>query len=479
MTYRKRALTALVAGALALPLLATPASAGHGGPVAGPEQNIVEFCTNPFPETFVDVAATDVFARAIQCIATAGRETASPTNPNGDPITVGGPEGIPANQYGPNRGVLRGQMASFIARMIDAAERRDREQVPGPGRIQALPGYDGSNEFTDVPNNFVHVQNINRLADANIVLGGPGGRAANIYAPNEFISRAQMASFINRAAAYMMFQDPNSSGRSTGYTTTSNFFVDSGEIAVHQANINGLASVGIVVGVQPESEHRYAPRANVTRAQMAGFISRNLAEQFDRDRVHSLLEVFTGNFDAQSREDRDEAGNSRAYEARALQPGQEYRVTLVRCDNVRREGNDLVKFDRAADGGFADASGTSATIAGGANDSANSARFTPGADGVIRFTVTSDAAECVRPVLYINGAPGQPLREGGGSPRLEVDADGDPIEFFGLAGAVNFLGDEEEPPPTSTGTTTGTGTGTSSAAGASNGLFDRLLGLFN
>src|SRR5687767_8000830 len=105
MTYRKRAFTALVAGALALPLLATPAFAGHGGPQSGPPQPIADFCTNPFPETFVDVAATDVFAQAIQCISTAGRES-------GEPITRGGPEGRPANQYGPNLANLRGQMAS-------------------------------------------------------------------------------------------------------------------------------------------------------------------------------------------------------------------------------------------------------------------------------------------------------------------------------------------------------------------------------
>jgi hypothetical protein len=427
-------------GVLALPLFAPPAVADHGGPVTPGAQDITQFCTNPFPENFTDVNATDVFAQAIQCIATAGREI-------GQPITVGGPEGRPANQYGPGLSVRRGQMASFIARMLDAAESRDRQQAgPGQGLVQALPAAEEQSRFVDVGQNDVHRANINRLAQAGVVLGGFEGRPANTYSPNQFISRAQMASFINRAAAFALFQDPNNSGRSTGFTAPNNadYFVDSGEIAVHQANINGLASVGVVIGVQPTSEHRYAPRQNVTRAQMAGFISRTLAELLDRDRIHSLLEVFTGNATTAARADENIAANAnRRLDFAALSATTEFRVTLVTCENVTRGSNDRVTFTQ--DGNFANTGAPSSRIAGAG---AATTLVTSGATGALSVTIenTSGTPECVAAVIYFNGAEGRTLAQGGSSPRLELDSSGRPIEFFGISGRTTFAAGAAQDP---------------------------------
>jgi hypothetical protein len=312
-----------------------------------------------------------------------------------------------------------------------------------------------------VPNNNVHVGNINRLADAGVVLGGPGGRAATIYAPNEFISRAQMASFINRAAAYAMSQNPNNSGNGTGYTAANNanYFVDSGEIAVHQANINGLASAGIVIGVQPVNEHRYAPRANVTRAQMAGFISRTLSQLFDDNRIHSLLEDLTGNFAAGDREGSAPAartvasGSTRQFEITGLTANEEYRVTLVNCENVNRGANDLVTFTPDGNTGLANTGTVNSRITGfGFGESGNavsptaqSATFTTGGTSVT-VNVQNNGPECYVVVIYRNGGTGQAAATGGAQERLNIDAQGRPTEFFGISGDITVTGAQQPGP---------------------------------
>lgn len=442
MTYRKRAFTALVAGALALPFLATPASAAPGDTATPPVQDIATFCTNPTSPQFSDVGANDTFALAIRCIATAG-------------ITVGGPEGRPVDQYGPNLNIRRGQMATFIARLLDAADDRDRGN-----QIQDLPGYDGSNQFSDVPNNFIHVDNINRLADAGVVNGGVAGRPATTYSPNDLVSRAQMASFINRAAAFAMSQNPDNSGTSAGYSAgNADYFVDDENVQIHEPNINGVASKGIVIGVAPASDRRYNPTGAVTRAQMAGFISRTLSQLFDDDRIFSLLEIFTESFAAADRADVSRvatpdgdgstAANSRDFRLDQLDPAVDYRVTLLKCESVNRGADDLVTFtqetvngQRLATTGNPDAD--IVQVNGGAPSNPGSATVTntavakPNAQGVLTFRIEGDTAECVTAIVYINGGAGKSLEDGGSSPRLEVDAQGRPVEPFGIAGDTTF-----------------------------------------
>jgi hypothetical protein len=247
MTSTKRALTALATGALALPFIYAPAAYAVA-PEPPAQQDISQFCST-LPATynpFVD-DEPNTFTAAIECIAFAG-------------IAQGGPRGLPANQYGPAFTVPRDQMASFIARMIDAADELDE----GTG-VRALPGYDGSNAFVDVSASNVHLGNINRLEAANIVEGGPGGRPANQYGPGIDVTRAQMASFINRAIQYMT---------GTALSSTNDYFTDDEAFQVHEPNINGIASEGIAVG---DGQDVYRPGQPIQRDQMAGFIARSLA----------------------------------------------------------------------------------------------------------------------------------------------------------------------------------------------------------
>lgn len=143
-------------------------------------------------------------------------------------------------------------MASFVARMIDHA---DPDALPDAGTDNAFP--------CDVEAGNVHFANIQRLAAAGVVLGGPGGSDPTCYGPGQQVRRGQMASFINRAIEEV-----------TGapITSATNAFTDD-EGNVHEANINGLAAEGIVVGT---GGGLYDPDGSVRRDQMASFIARAL-----------------------------------------------------------------------------------------------------------------------------------------------------------------------------------------------------------
>jgi hypothetical protein len=204
------------------------------------------FCANVpgSADPFIDDNGT-TFEPLIECLAHSG-------------ITTGGPGGGPANRYGPDLVVTRGQMASFIARELDAAKRLET----GAG-LATLAPFDGSNKFTDVPAGNAHLEAINRLARAGIALGGPGGRPNREFGPDIPVTRAQMASFLNRGNRSL-----------TGVTltsTTDRFSDDDGD--PHEANINGIAAAGITVG---DGYGSYDPHRIVTRGQMAAFLVRHL-----------------------------------------------------------------------------------------------------------------------------------------------------------------------------------------------------------
>ena len=96
------------------------------------------------------------------------------------------------SQYSPNDNVRRDSMATFIARAIDYAHNEDIDTSRPP---------DAGEEphFDDVAETNTHVENINRLAEQDIVVGTGGGD----YSPHEDVSRAQMATFIMRSADYL------------------------------------------------------------------------------------------------------------------------------------------------------------------------------------------------------------------------------------------------------------------------------------
>lgn len=153
--------------------------------------------------------------------------------------------GTSTRTYAPDRGVTRAQMATFVARLVEASGGRE------------LP--------TDAPDRFrdddgsPHEENIDRLAAAGIV----AGVSSTQYGPSQTVTRAQMATFLVRAYEY-------ASGATL--TATADWFADD-DASPHEGNIDRAASAGITGGTSPG---RYSPGRAVTRGQMASFVARTL-----------------------------------------------------------------------------------------------------------------------------------------------------------------------------------------------------------
>jgi len=108
--------------------------------------------------------------------------------------------------------------------------------------------------FTD-DNGTTHEANINKIAE----LGITTGCTPTTFCPQDFVTRAQMASFLARML------DPLP-------TTKTNFFSDDDGLS-HEVNINKIANIGVTTGC---ATGKYCPYENVTRAQMASFLARAL-----------------------------------------------------------------------------------------------------------------------------------------------------------------------------------------------------------
>lgn len=138
----------------------------------------------------------------------------------------------------PTAPVTREQMASFVTRAL------------------TLPP-SGTDAFTDDTGS-VHEDDINAIAAAGITFGcNPPDN--DRYCPTASVTRAQMASFLVRAFTV----DPS---------TVDAF--DDDTALVHEADINAIAAAGITFGCNPPVNDQYCPKASVTRAQMASFLTR-------------------------------------------------------------------------------------------------------------------------------------------------------------------------------------------------------------
>jgi len=178
-------------------------------------------------EVFDDVDPANTHALAVDCVA--WREIA---------------EGTSATTFAPGSSVTRAQMASFVARLVDAAGG-------------SLP-QDPDDAFDDDEGS-VHEDAINQLAAAGIVRG----TGVRTYEPSSPIDRGQMASIFARALDHVgvaLESDPPSP------------FRDDND-SVHEHAIDQLAAEGVVAGTGPGT---YSPKATAKRDQMASTLARAL-----------------------------------------------------------------------------------------------------------------------------------------------------------------------------------------------------------
>jgi hypothetical protein len=153
--------------------------------------------------------------------------------------------GVSEERYAPGRTVRRDQMASFLARLMEALGY----DLPAPS----------DQGFTDVAGN-VHADRINQLAAVGVTMGA----TTTTYAPSAGVRRDQMATFLVRALETVTGQELASGGSS---------FTDvAGN--VHEANIDKVAAAEITLGAGDGTV--YEPRREVRRDQMASFLARTL-----------------------------------------------------------------------------------------------------------------------------------------------------------------------------------------------------------
>lgn len=149
-------------------------------------------------------------------------------------------------------------------------------------------------------------------------------------------------------------------------------------------------------------------------------------------------------------------GDDRTFTASGLVSGQVYRITLVRCENVRGNGQGVTFLAEAAEGsstGFGAVTGapTADILSVNGEARADSNTTAPGfqsgtttftaSGATATFVVDGDEAECVVPVVYFDASTSD-TSEGGNLPRLEVSGParsfGAPAEDVDVAGRTSF-----------------------------------------
>ena len=152
--------------------------------------------------------------------------------------------GLTADRYGPQGRLTRGQVASFLARLLTAAGTSLPASPP-----DAFDDDQGS----------PHERAINQMA----ALGVVSGRGGRVYNPNGTVSRDQMASYLVRAYEQHVGAPLPDGG---------NWYNDD-DGSVHEKNIARAARAGLTGGTSPG---RYAPLAFTDRGQVASFLTRLL-----------------------------------------------------------------------------------------------------------------------------------------------------------------------------------------------------------
>ena len=193
-----------------------PSNPGGGG---GEETST----TQP-PVSFSDVPGGAWYAPAVQHIAQLG-------------VTTGYTDGT----YRPDLNVTRAQMAVFLVRALDLA-----------------PVEDPTGRFGDVAPDAWYAPHVERLAQLGITAGCGDGTD---YCPGNPVTRSEMALFLQRVFDLAP----------AGYDVPS--FDDVGEDHFAYRAIEALNASGITAGCGADPP-LCCPARNVTRAQMAAFLSR-------------------------------------------------------------------------------------------------------------------------------------------------------------------------------------------------------------
>lgn len=151
--------------------------------------------------------------------------------------------GYADGRFGVGDSVTRGQLATFVSRVLDAAGL-------------AVPA-DQPDAFQD-DNGDTHEAAINRLVQAGVLNGFPDGT----FGPAKLVDRGQLATYLARAYEAIAGQE-----LPVGSVT----FPD--DAGTHQANIRRVAAAGITAGT---ADGGFQPGQPTRRDQMASFLARTV-----------------------------------------------------------------------------------------------------------------------------------------------------------------------------------------------------------
>lgn len=179
--------------------------------------------------------------------------------------------GTSATQFDPAAAVTRGQAADAIAATIDKANELEAEDV----ELRDLPPADDA-RFEDVTEDTPHELAIARLNETPVLQGYVDAR----YEPRGKVTRAQMASLLDRAYQYM-----NRAALPIGRDR----FRDD-EQSVHEESINSVAGADIMHGV---GNRRFAPRRSVRRGELASYLALLMIRMEDKGRIVPLSDTPT------------------------------------------------------------------------------------------------------------------------------------------------------------------------------------------
>lgn len=174
--------------------------------------------------------------------------------------------GKSSTQFDPADAVSRADVAASVADMIDTVNDLEADDVD----LQGLPDANDA-RFRDITDDSPHRQAIARLNETPILKGLVDAR----FEPNQNITRAQMASVLDRTYRYV---------NDTGLPNGPDQFRDD-DPSVHEDSINAVAAADIMPGV---SDERFAPEGSVRRGQLASYLTRMMVRMEQKGRIRPL-----------------------------------------------------------------------------------------------------------------------------------------------------------------------------------------------
>lgn len=167
------------------------------------------------------------------------------------------PVGTADDGLRPDRRMRRDQMASVVARTLEAAG-------------VALPDPQEGREFSDVGADNPHAESIRRLRAARVVRGGPGGMSRDEYGPALPTRRDQLASVLARARGYAFDEDIDGDGQED-VDGDGQPFDDVADDNVHATAIQAAVDGGLALGSEPGA---FSPARPARRDQTASAATR-------------------------------------------------------------------------------------------------------------------------------------------------------------------------------------------------------------